>query len=164
MILQESDNTSVCLEVGDWRVLWDDYYGRNYFYNSITQETTWYAPPGFAYLASNQSTSNGLSADAAEQHSGFEIDCVTDICQDANVIQAESDPLLENEIVIDQMLSDSSDKSNYVNCLDTNRGSDSFNMITNAKEVSEYLFSDHPACINDNTRGFTIQSSPYNFF
>ncbi|CAL9135837.1 unnamed protein product [Musa acuminata var. zebrina] len=149
---QESDNTSVCLEVGDWRVLWDDYYRRNYFYDSITQKTTWYAPPGFAYLASNQSTSNGLSADAAEQHSGFEIDCDTDRHQDANVIQVESDPLLENEIVIDQMLSDSSDKSNYVNCFGINCGSESFNTITNAKEVSEYLFSDHPTCINDNTR------------
>ncbi|RRT51999.1 hypothetical protein B296_00025655 [Ensete ventricosum] len=135
VILQESDNTSVCLEVGEWTVLWDEYYGRNYFYNSITQNTTWYAPPGFAYLPSSQSTSNGLSADAAEQHSGFEIDCETDRHQDGNAIQAESDPLLENEIAIDQMLSDSSYKSNYVNCLGANRGSDSRVAITSSHEI-----------------------------
>lgn len=35
---------------GDWRVYWDSFYTRNYFYNIKTQESTWDRPPGMEFL------------------------------------------------------------------------------------------------------------------
>lgn len=88
-MLQDSDDTYICWESGDWTVLWDDFYSRNYFYNSKTQETTWYAPPGLENLACSFSvpTSNGLSADAVEQHTGCHFVCAADIDPNAKNIQ-----------------------------------------------------------------------------
>ncbi|KAG0480321.1 hypothetical protein HPP92_011179 [Vanilla planifolia] len=33
-----------CFEFGDWRVIWDPYYKRNYFFNVESQESTWFPP------------------------------------------------------------------------------------------------------------------------
>ena len=35
---------------GDWMVVWDTFYMRNYFYNCITKESTWYPPPGLEHF------------------------------------------------------------------------------------------------------------------
>ncbi|KAJ9674394.1 hypothetical protein PVL29_023757 [Vitis rotundifolia] len=35
---------------GDWRVYWDSFYMRNYFYNIKTHESTWYQPPDMEFL------------------------------------------------------------------------------------------------------------------
>ena len=35
---------------GDWRVYWDSFYTRNYFYNIKTHESTWNQPPGMEFL------------------------------------------------------------------------------------------------------------------
>ena len=35
---------------GDWRVYWDSFYMRNYFYNIKTHESTWFQPPGMEFL------------------------------------------------------------------------------------------------------------------
>lgn len=35
---------------GDWRVYWDSFYMRNYFYNIKTQASTWDPPPGMDNL------------------------------------------------------------------------------------------------------------------
>nr|GMD96331.1 trimethylguanosine synthase isoform X1 [Ipomoea batatas] len=35
---------------GDWKVYWDNFYSRNYFYNLISQECTWDPPPGMEEL------------------------------------------------------------------------------------------------------------------
>ncbi|KAG8063128.1 hypothetical protein GUJ93_ZPchr0003g16734 [Zizania palustris] len=45
-----------CLEYGDWRVLWDPFYTRYYFYNILTQESTWYPPHGLEDFVSHSST------------------------------------------------------------------------------------------------------------
>lgn len=39
-------------EYGDWKVLWDQFYSRYYFYNIQTQESTWYPPHGLEDFAS----------------------------------------------------------------------------------------------------------------
>jgi trimethylguanosine synthase len=43
-------------EYGDWKVLWDQFYSRYYFYNIQTQESTWYPPHGLEDFASYCST------------------------------------------------------------------------------------------------------------
>ncbi|XP_020275931.1 uncharacterized protein LOC109850335 isoform X2 [Asparagus officinalis] len=59
-----------CYEFGDWRVIWDSFYKRNYFYNFQSQESTWYPPPGLEHFAlcSNIPNSSDLSSDEAEEH------------------------------------------------------------------------------------------------
>lgn len=43
----------------EWKVYWDSFYGRSYFYNVNTQESTWEAPLGMEHLAySYQSNEN----------------------------------------------------------------------------------------------------------
>ncbi|KAM0835090.1 hypothetical protein ACQ4PT_063166 [Festuca glaucescens] len=43
-------------EYGDWKVIWDQFYSRYYFYNIQTQESTWYPPHGLEDFASYCST------------------------------------------------------------------------------------------------------------
>ncbi|XP_010461488.1 PREDICTED: trimethylguanosine synthase-like isoform X2 [Camelina sativa] len=43
-------------ESNEWKVYWDSFYGRSYFYNVKTQESTWEPPLGIEHLAySNES-------------------------------------------------------------------------------------------------------------
>lgn len=46
--LVDSDTAESNLRVafGDWRAHWDDHYTRTFFYNIVTQESTWDPPPG----------------------------------------------------------------------------------------------------------------------
>ncbi|XP_072991040.1 uncharacterized protein [Typha latifolia] len=53
--VQNSDN-SIHFEYGDWRVIWDAFYMRNYFYNVKTQESTWCPPSGLEDFAFSSST------------------------------------------------------------------------------------------------------------
>ncbi|XP_066387821.1 uncharacterized protein [Miscanthus floridulus] len=39
-------------DYGEWRVVWDPFYSRYYFYNIQTQESTWYPPEGLEDFAS----------------------------------------------------------------------------------------------------------------
>ncbi|KAG5375886.1 hypothetical protein IGI04_040482 [Brassica rapa subsp. trilocularis] len=63
--LLTSDATdSQSYELGDehgssgWKVYWDSFYGRNYFYNVITQESTWQPPLEMEHLAYSHETHN----------------------------------------------------------------------------------------------------------
>ncbi|XP_010228528.1 trimethylguanosine synthase isoform X2 [Brachypodium distachyon] len=49
-------------EHGDWKVLWDQFYSQYYFFNIMTQVSTWYPPQGLEDFASYCSTypSQGL--------------------------------------------------------------------------------------------------------
>ncbi|KAF7851029.1 hypothetical protein BT93_L4713 [Corymbia citriodora subsp. variegata] len=40
---EQSNNDNSC---GDWIECWDSFYQRNYYYNSISQVSTWSPPPG----------------------------------------------------------------------------------------------------------------------
>ncbi|GAB2293774.1 hypothetical protein Dimus_027988 [Dionaea muscipula] len=40
-----------CGSSGEWKVIWDSFYMRNFFYNISTHESTWYAPPGMESMA-----------------------------------------------------------------------------------------------------------------
>ncbi|GKV04622.1 hypothetical protein SLEP1_g16765 [Rubroshorea leprosula] len=42
-------------ESGDWKVYWDSFYSRNYFYNIRTQDSTWDPPPGMEHLVFDDS-------------------------------------------------------------------------------------------------------------
>lgn len=52
-------------EFGDWKVHWDDFYMRNYFYNTKTHVSTWDPPPGLENLVFLNITdkSNKISVD-----------------------------------------------------------------------------------------------------
>ncbi|KAF0921409.1 hypothetical protein E2562_006976 [Oryza meyeriana var. granulata] len=52
----QKPDSSFYFEYGDWRVLWDPFYSRYYFYNILTQESTWYPPHGLEDFASHSST------------------------------------------------------------------------------------------------------------
>lgn len=42
----------------EWKVYWDSFYGRSYFYNVSTQESTWEPPLGMEHLAYSYETQN----------------------------------------------------------------------------------------------------------
>ncbi|KAI3861738.1 hypothetical protein MKX03_036774 [Papaver bracteatum] len=52
----ENSSSKVNGDSGDWRVCWDTYYMRNYFYNMKTQESTWDPPPGVEYVGFSQNS------------------------------------------------------------------------------------------------------------
>ncbi|KAL6650082.1 hypothetical protein ACP70R_014306 [Stipagrostis hirtigluma subsp. patula] len=59
-------------EFGDWRVVWDPFYSRYYFFNIQTQESTWCPPEGLEEFSSYCSThtSEGLNR-LESQHTGI---------------------------------------------------------------------------------------------
>ncbi|XP_020103764.1 trimethylguanosine synthase-like isoform X2 [Ananas comosus] len=60
---QNAEN-SAHFEFGDWRVIWDAFYERNYFYNVETRESTWYPPSGLEDFALSTSTCAATEEDA----------------------------------------------------------------------------------------------------
>ncbi|KAI3947713.1 hypothetical protein MKX01_034378 [Papaver californicum] len=52
----ENDNSKVNGDSGDWRVCWDTFYSRNYFYNMKTQESTWDPPPGVEHIGFSENS------------------------------------------------------------------------------------------------------------
>lgn len=63
-LLTSEATDSRSYELGDehgsseWKVYWDSFYGRNYFYNVMTQESTWQPPLGMEHLAYSHETHN----------------------------------------------------------------------------------------------------------
>lgn len=45
-------------ESNEWKVYWDSFYGRSYFYNLTTQESTWEPPLGMEHLAYSDESHN----------------------------------------------------------------------------------------------------------
>ncbi|MBA0693449.1 hypothetical protein Goari_003822 [Gossypium aridum] len=56
-------------DFGDWRVYWDSFYSRNYFYNIKTQASTWDPPPGMENLvfANLNNKSDEIAIDSIEK-------------------------------------------------------------------------------------------------
>lgn len=131
-------------------IIWDDFYRRNYFYNSKTQETTWYAPPGLEYLTNsgNIYTSNGLSADAAQEHPYYSFDYDTAKDQDTNIVEdgSEAAKPLEFENA-NQLSSHSSAKTDDVSGI--NSSASDFKIATDTDEHTDSLFLHHTASISD---------------
>ncbi|XP_021724135.1 uncharacterized protein LOC110691505 isoform X2 [Chenopodium quinoa] len=48
MVLENDANSNFSSSTvyGEWSAFWDSFYMRYYFYNSKTEESTWYPPPG----------------------------------------------------------------------------------------------------------------------
>ncbi|EOA40216.1 hypothetical protein CARUB_v10008939mg [Capsella rubella] len=55
---ETTDSQSGNHESNEWKVYWDTYYGRSYFYNMKTQESTWEAPLGMEHLAYSDESHN----------------------------------------------------------------------------------------------------------
>lgn len=75
--VQDYSDTKICYEYGDWRVIWDSFYMRNYFYNVQTQESTWYPPAGLekSILSGTTVNLNEMFTDAAEASANVRIAC-----------------------------------------------------------------------------------------
>ncbi|KFK36164.1 hypothetical protein AALP_AA4G086400 [Arabis alpina] len=64
LVLTSETIDSQSHELGDnhdsneWKVYWDSFYGRSYFYNIKTQESTWEAPLGMEHLVYSNETHN----------------------------------------------------------------------------------------------------------
>ncbi|KAF6986727.1 hypothetical protein CFC21_004450 [Triticum aestivum] len=64
----ENSGSDFYYECGDWQVLWDQFYSRYYYYNILTQESTWDPPQGLEDFASYCSTysSQGLDEQVSQ--------------------------------------------------------------------------------------------------
>ncbi|XP_037428761.1 uncharacterized protein LOC119294634 isoform X2 [Triticum dicoccoides] len=64
----ENSGSDFYYECGDWQVLWDQFYSRYYYYNILTQESTWDPPQGLEDFVSYCSTysSQGLDEQVSQ--------------------------------------------------------------------------------------------------
>jgi trimethylguanosine synthase len=69
----ESSASNFCYEYGDWRVVWDPFYSRYYFYNIQTQESTWYPPEGLEDFASYSSRDATKLVELVSQYTSMEV-------------------------------------------------------------------------------------------
>lgn len=73
-------NSSKCSDtLGNWTVVWDAFYMTNYYYNNITQESTWHPPLGFEHIADISNTDEILSYPF---NSNFDLGSACDIIED----------------------------------------------------------------------------------
>ncbi|KAL4583563.1 hypothetical protein LXL04_008141 [Taraxacum kok-saghyz] len=93
-------------ERNDWMTYWDEFYGRNYYYNSVTHESTWEAPPHMEYLDSVY-VSNELKEMSCKV---MDDEIESDVCKEENlgVMQHE----LGNDVISGEVYNeDELDKS-----------------------------------------------------
>ncbi|XP_010922735.3 uncharacterized protein [Elaeis guineensis] len=97
--LQDYSDTRLCYEYGNWRVIWDSFYMRNYFYNVRTQESSWYPPDGLEQLAFPCTTSNlnEMFADAAEEFASVRTLCDAPQDQVSSGLQGTTNSLQGND-------------------------------------------------------------------
>ncbi|VAH11551.1 unnamed protein product [Triticum turgidum subsp. durum] len=62
----ENSGSDFYYECGDWQVLWDQFYSRYYYYNILTQESTWDPPQGLEDFASYCSTYSSQGLDVVQ--------------------------------------------------------------------------------------------------
>ncbi|CAN6312454.1 unnamed protein product [Urochloa humidicola] len=92
----ESFSSNFCYEYGDWRVVWDTFYSRYYFYNIQTQESTWYPPEGledFASYCSSDATSE--LAELGSQYTSISVQENNPVGDDKHLDSQEQDQCRE---------------------------------------------------------------------
>lgn len=106
---EEIDICSSNGDFADWKVYWDSFYRRNYFYNIKTHASTWDAPPGMEHLlfVDTCDKSNEMTAEMTKTVVAPSISCVfsesSDLCVLGN--DAESfDESLNDAGLVDQPL------------------------------------------------------------
>lgn len=62
-----------CGSNDEWTTYWDEFYGRSYYYNCKTQESTWDLPPGVEHLTSSYNIDDKAGVTKYEENleSGF---------------------------------------------------------------------------------------------
>ncbi|KAH9758220.1 trimethylguanosine synthase [Citrus sinensis] len=79
---------------GDWKVYWDSFYMRNYFYNTKTLVSTWNPPPGAEHLAfiDNPDNSSDMTGEVTAIIVRPSISCVcsesADLCVSDNNVKS----------------------------------------------------------------------------
>lgn len=79
---------------GDWKVYWDSFYMRNYFYNTKTLVSTWNPPPGAEHLAfiDNPDNSSDMTGEVTAMIVRPSISCVcsepADLCVSDNNVKS----------------------------------------------------------------------------
>ncbi|CAN6300637.1 unnamed protein product [Urochloa humidicola] len=88
----ESFSSNFCYEYGDWRVVWDPFYSRYYFYNIQTQESTWYPPEGLEDFASycSRDATNEL-AELGSQYTSISVQENNQVGDDKHLESQEQD-------------------------------------------------------------------------
>lgn len=90
---EQSSNVNSCR---DWIVCWDSFYQRNYYYNSITQVSTWFPPPGMDAVETEfteNPESNATLVELTKQDLGPSISSVCLLPRDTCVSQRTVDSL-----------------------------------------------------------------------
>ncbi|CAH2035503.1 unnamed protein product [Thlaspi arvense] len=117
VLISETTDSQRC-KLGDehdsdeWKVYWDSFYGRSYFYNVKTQESTWEPPLGMEHLANSYETynMNELSIETTEKshddlvRTGPADDVLAEISDDLGEVsrsQCETEVLEEVSSLID---------------------------------------------------------------
>ncbi|CAH1422084.1 unnamed protein product [Lactuca virosa] len=113
-------------ESGDWMTYWDEFYERNYYYNSRTHESTWEQPPEMAYLDSVY-VLNEL------KEMVFKIDDEADAIK--NDIKEENSGVLQHDdALFNELSSDVTSELDPTCRLSTTFSDDKFNELLSSKE------------------------------
>lgn len=99
-----AENCKSASEFGDWSVVWDSDYMRNYFYNSKTQISTWYPPEGMEHLCDTNYDVNKTNSEPIEMDASETINA-SDVC-----ILEDSTNLFNNPSGDDALLSQAFDE------------------------------------------------------
>ncbi|KAI3758933.1 hypothetical protein L6452_06506 [Arctium lappa] len=144
-------------ETGDWMTYWDQYYERNYYYNSRTQESTWELPAGMEQLAfvyvSNESKEMLLTSSKMDDNA------------DANRsdIKEQNLGVLQHDIALsDELSSDvTSGKLHNEYRVGLERAVDSFDNVTTTSIVSSSdVHPNEPLEVNRSSEGSSLFDSP----
>ncbi|KAH7567432.1 hypothetical protein JRO89_XS07G0072500 [Xanthoceras sorbifolium] len=103
----EIDSYNCNGDYGDWKVYWDSFYLRNYFYNIKTHVSTWDPPPGMEHLSFVDITnkSNELTADITAMVVSPSVSCV---CSESDICVSENNAEPLDKLSVEQVHSMSS--------------------------------------------------------
>ncbi|XP_059285811.1 uncharacterized protein LOC132039326 [Lycium ferocissimum] len=96
--------------IDDWRLYWDNDYGRNYFYNIVTLQCTWDPPPGMDDLVFTNFTTKQpemtlemVEFDVADLKESNDLQTSASIQSDLDI----ADGIKEDDVLLDRELNES---------------------------------------------------------
>ncbi|XP_060173414.1 uncharacterized protein LOC132604097 [Lycium barbarum] len=96
--------------IDDWRLYWDNDYGRNYFYNIVTLQCTWDPPPGMEDLVFTNFTAKQpertlemVEFDVADLKESNDLQTSASIQSELDI----ADGIREDDVLLDRQLNES---------------------------------------------------------
>ncbi|XP_024971380.1 trimethylguanosine synthase isoform X2 [Cynara cardunculus var. scolymus] len=144
-------------EIGDWMTYWDQYYERNYYYNSRTQESTWEPPAGMEHLdfvyVSNESNEMLLTSSEMDNNA----DANRSYSKEQNLGVLQHDIALSDELSSDVTSGKLHDEYRIGLELAVN----SFDNVTTTSIVSSSdVHPNEPLEVNRSSEGSSLFDSP----